>query len=70
MLTAENILFGYKDSVNAPVKARLARVTGKSKSTISRWAQDADTIPLKDLRVLCRVQGLSDRQILEIVKGR
>lgn len=67
--TAEDILFG-SDGVNSPVKARIARCIGKSKSTISRWAQDADSIPLKDLRAIVRCLDLSDRQIVDVVRGR
>ena len=67
METAESILFGY--GVNAPVKARIAKRIGKSRSTVSRWAQDADSIPLRDLKAIIRCQGLSDKQILAIMKG-
>ena len=69
MQTAEQILFGSK-GVDSPVYARLARRTGRSKSTISRWAKDADCIPLKDLRVLVRSLDLSDKKIVELLRGR
>lgn len=64
MRTAESILFGA--GVTSPVKARIARSIGKSRSTVSRWAQDAGSIPLKDLRRIVRCLGLSDKQILQL----
>ena len=67
MQTAETILFG--GDVNAPVKARLARAIGKSRSTVCKWATDAGKIPLDDLRNLVRVRNLTDKQIIEIVRG-
>lgn len=70
MQTAEQILFGHEDEARRPVLAILARRTGKSKSTLSRWAKDADSIPLKDLRVLVRSLDLSDRKIVELLRGR
>lgn len=67
MLTAETILFG--GNINAPVKTRLAKAVGVSDMTISRWSKSADSIPLSKLRALCRIRGLSDRQMLDILKG-
>ena len=69
MQTAGSILFGA-GGVNSPVKAKVARSIGKSKSTISRWADDPDKIPLGDLRSIVRCLDLTDRQIVEVVRGR
>lgn len=66
-MQAESILFGT--GANTRVKARIARQIGKSRSTVSRYAKDADKIPLADLRKIVRCTGLSDRQILAVVKG-
>lgn len=69
MLTAETILFG-SGGVNSPVKAKVARSIGKSKSTVCRWAKDADSIPLRDLRAIVRCLDLTDKQIISLVRGR
>ena len=68
MQTAESILFGA-GGVNAPVYARVAREIGRSRSTVSRWAKDASNIPFSDLQKIVRCRGLSDRLILDLMKG-
>lgn len=68
MMKAETILFGY--GATAPVKARIARSIGKSRSTVSNWAKDSGKIPLKDLRNIVRVLGLSDKEIIQIIRGK
>lgn len=69
MRTAEDILFG-SGGVNSPVKAKVARSIGKSRSTVSRWAQDADKIPLGVLRKIVRCRDLTDKEIVSLVRGR
>ncbi len=68
MKTAETILFGC--GASAPVKARVARAIGKSRATVSNWAKDSGKIPLKDLRNIVRVLGLTDKEIVEVVRGK
>lgn len=69
MQTAESILFGA-GGINTPCYAKVGRAVGKSKSTISRYAQDADKIPLGVLRKIVRCRDLTDSQIISLVRGR
>lgn len=68
MIDESTIIFG--GSINAPPQARLAREIGRSKSTITRWRDDPMQIPLGDLQKLCRIRGLTDEELLHIIKGR
>lgn len=67
-LAATTIIFG--GGTNRPVQASIARAVGVSPSTISRWKENPKLIPLGDLQTLCRIRGLTDEQIVKIIRER
>lgn len=68
MVATTTILFG--GGVNRPVYSNLAKAVGVNPGTITKWRGNPDSIKLGDLRTLCRVRGLTDEEILRVVKGK
>ena len=68
MIDESTLIFG--GSITAPPAAKIARFIGRSKSTVCRWKADPMQIPLGDLQKICKVRGLTDEQLLAIIKWR
>ncbi len=47
----------------------LARLTGRSPSTICRWRRNPDNIPLKDLQIILKARGVEIETMVRILKG-
>lgn len=47
----------------------LARLTGRSPSTVSRWRKTPDHIPLKDLQIILKARGADIETMARILKG-
>ncbi len=47
----------------------LARLTGRSPSTVSRWRKTPDHIPLGDLQIILKARGADIETMVRILKG-
>lgn len=47
----------------------LARLTGRSASTVCRWRRNPDNIPLKDLQIILKARGADIETMARILKG-
>lgn len=67
-MTTKELLFGTKlFPVN---KKELARLIGVSPSTIYYWVKDPGTIPLDKFRLIVKVRGCSEGDIVKMVKEK
>ena len=65
MTTAE-MLFGTK---LAPVRQEeMARLTGTSQATISRWKKNPGLIPWSKMKLLIRLRGISQDDLMKMAK--
>lgn len=64
MTAPSEILFG--GSINTTNQSEMAKVIGVDVSTVGRWKKDPDRIRFGDLKMIVRLRGLSNRQILNL----
>ena len=64
MTAPSEILFG--GTINSTNLTEMARAIGVDVSTVGRWKKDPDRILFGDLKMIVRLKGLSDRQILNL----
>jgi len=64
--TAERIFGTRYKPVNL---TEVGRRIGRSKSTLSGWKHRPETIKLYDFARIAKVTGMTDSQIVEVVRG-
>ncbi len=62
---ATELLFG-KDATRI-MPSRVAPVLGVGKDSVYRWRKDIDAMPLGKVRILARLQNLTDEEKAEIL---
>ncbi len=67
-MDTRELLFGTE--INAVRIPNLARRTDTPQSTMYSWKTDPDKIPLGKLRRIVECRGLSDRQIVEMIRRK
>lgn len=69
MITPSELLFG--GTINSTNLTKMAQAIGVDVSTVGRWKKDPDRIRFGDLKMIVRLKGLSDRQVLNLFgRGR
>ena len=67
-MNTKELLFGTE--INAVRIPPLAKRTGTSQSTMYGWKMDPDRIPLGKLRRIVECRGLSDKQIVDMIREK
>ena len=65
-MNAETIIFGQENSKNV---AYIARKTGIPASTLARYKNGIEDMPLKRFAKVCQAVYLTDEQIVKAVKA-
>lgn len=67
-MTTSEMLFGTK---LAPVnQTEMARLIGCSQATVSRWRKDPGLIPWDKMKLLIRIRGISQDDLMKMAKER
>jgi len=67
-MKTKELLFGTE--INAVRIPPLAKRAGTSPSTMYGWKMDPDRIPLGKLRAIVECRGLSDKQIVDMIREK